>query len=183
MAGNLELVGSFTGAGTTPVYYAVFNNIFSADYDDYKLILSSGRTGSGNPNNLEMRMVDSGGSIDGGSVYDNAIHNLFDNATSSESPSVNQNAMYRLPRLSTSNSGSSFEMEVYSPFLSSSYTFFNSTGLSWHHTSNLLEGRKAIYVHKRLVSYTGVALLVESSPNFVNILDVRLDVYGYKKDT
>lgn len=182
MAGNLELVGSFTGAGTTPVYYAIFNNIFSADYDDYKLILSGGRTGSGNPNNLEMRMVDSGGSIDAGSVYDNAIHNLFDNGTPSESPSTNQNAIYRLPRLSTSNSGSSFEMDVYSPFLSQ-YTFFNSTGLSWHHTSNFLEGRKAIYVHKRTGSYTGVAFLVESSPNFVNILDVRLDVYGYKKDS
>ena len=181
MAGNLELVGSFTASGVSAVYYAVFNNIFSADYDDYKLILSGGRTGSGNPNNLEMRMVDSAGGIDGGGVYDNAIHNLFDNATSSESPSTNQNAIYRLPRLSTSNSGSSFEMDVYSPFLSQ-YTFFNSTGLSWHHTSNLLEGRKAIYVHKRTGSYTGVALLVESSPNFVNILDVRLDVYGYKKD-
>lgn len=180
MAGNLELVGSFTGAGTTPVYYAIFNNIFSADYDDYKLILSGGRTASGNPNNLEMRMVDSGGGIDGGSVYDYAFQYMTTSIT--EYKGTNQNAIYQTTRLSTSNSGSSFEMDVYSPFLSQ-YTFFNNSSVDWHHTSNLMEARKAIYVHKRTGSYTGVAFLVESSPNFVNILDVRLDVYGYKKDS
>lgn len=181
MAGNLELVGSYTASGTTAVYYAEFNNIFSDEYDDYKLILSGGRTGSGNPNNLEMRMMDSAGGKDGGTVYTYGIQEASDNSSTINEYRGSANAVYRTVRLSTNSYGNSFEMDVYGPYIAQ-FTQINFSSIYWHQTSNLMQVRKGVVCHERMGSYTGVAFLVESSPNFVNVLDVRLDVYGYKKE-
>ena len=137
------------------------DNVFSADFDIYK-ITSHSVSSTASISDVLVRLINSSGSAITSSVYDWAYLRSQYGGTQSESRSTNNNHT-RLYGVSYDNpEGTSGMGYIFNPYSSSSYTFFTAQNHSIWNNENSLEQRKYIAVNKSFVSCTGLQLYLVS---------------------
>jgi hypothetical protein len=148
-----------------------FNDVFSATYDSYKIVLNL--KGSTNLSILFRLRVS--GSDDSGSNYSNSnLLNTFTNATTlanGTGAGTSQSAHY--PLFITTNKHLGI-IEIANPFISAERTFSNWRSSSGDASANFnLWGAG---LHNQTVSYTGFSLIA-STGNFTG----EILTFGYRK--
>lgn len=148
MAGNLELINKTTFSSVSTVNV---DNVFSADYDVYKITLDTGGQYG------FLRFLDSSGTLTTDSTYDTARLNLKINTSFSETKVTNDNnGMYAFSESSGSGAGGGNVLYVFNPF-SSSYTFVTAQTVDIN-TSSAHRIAKTIGVYKNVQSLRGFSL-------------------------
>ena len=168
--GNLELIKSQT---STTVANFELENIFSADYDVYKIQIFNQEVANSDYNFF--RVIRSAGT-DAGSNYDYANLGMYSFTTygdiKAESSTTANYLGYLFP--STYDDGIGVTLYVYNPFSSSDYTFFTATSSSFANTVGLYSF-KSIIMHDVAEQLTGIS--IQRTGNFNKI---SANVYGVK---
>ena len=172
---NLIQIKEVTADGTAATLD--ITNIFSADYDIYK-ITSTSHQNSDTHTGLHLRFIDSGGSVITAGDYDygrvrlktdnNTLHERLEN----QSRITNQFGLADLHP-----EGSTTVTYVFNPFNSSTYTFTTEETL-WTYTGQI-EMRKGIGVLTQTASMTGIRAYLDAN-TITNKTKIR--VYGIKRD-
>ena len=153
MAGNLEFIKSASG---TSVASLDITNCFSADYDVYAFAIT--KVDATSDGNMDLRFIDSGGSVISDAEYDYANLQLISYAAFGEgrgTGSTNINDIMRRDTDTEKNGGSIHY--IFNPYDSSSYTFYQGQSGGAVAASGLI-GTKAIGVHKVAEQITGFQL-------------------------
>jgi len=172
MAGSLEFIKSV--AESSSVTFVDITNCFSADYDVYVLSFADVDLAGAGDENMNIRLLDSGGSPISQNEYDYAdlvlrYASSFTELNDTSSAEFTFGAGY----VSAANMGAGGLIGYfYSPFNSSSYTFFH------HQQSNSQghSGQKYIGVHKSSEQITGIRIFVDNG----TIERLGASVYGVK---
>ncbi len=149
MSGSLELINKTTFSSVSTVNV---DNVFSADYDVYKITLDTGGQYG------LLRFLDSSGTLTTDSTYDTARLNLKINTSFSETRVTSTDVgMYAFSESSGSGAGGGSVVYVYNPFSSSSYTFATSQSVDVN-TSSAHRIAKMVGVYKNVQSLRGFSL-------------------------
>tara|TARA_B100000214_G_C23645280_1_gene480326 strand:- start:33 stop:542 length:510 start_codon:yes stop_codon:yes gene_type:complete len=169
MATNLEFINSVSVSGGSSTVN--LDNVFSADYDVYKLLITDFKPASSE--NLFFRLLDSSGSALTGSDYDIATLILRNNASFGE-VRVTGAAFWSYGGyvLNSNTQGFGLEMDIYNPF-NSSYTFANLTSVNG---ASADIGNKNIYCYKQTTSTRGL----QFSAALGNLQNLKASMYGVK---
>ena len=166
---NLRLINETTA---TSVSSLTVDNIFSADFDIYKMTIDNDNTTN---NVMKMRLVNSSGSIISASSYDYANLELNASASFGEDKNTNFNEFRGLYEALEGNSAVVY---FFNPFSSSSYTFRLHQAQSFY-TTNYPRGGKGIGVLKQTSSITGINIFQTGSAfSYLNI-----KTYGLRVDS
>ena len=170
MATNLQFIKSASG---TSVSSLSVTDCFSADYDVY--FVEVAKSLNSVEANLDIRFIDSGGSIIADSEYDYATLQLNSNTSFGERRSTGNTKISRLvvfggDEQKTGGTGYAY---VYNPYDSSSYTFTQGASQSIQGTTFV--GDKQIGVHKSAEQITGIAIIPSGGTTTLII-----NVYGVK---
>jgi len=170
MAGSLEFIKSATGSSVSSLDVT---NCFSDTYDVYAFSVAKVvSTGSGY---INLRFLDSGGTVITTSNYDYANHILLDYSTFLEQRETNNNAIDRIMRRDgTSAQQSGGYHYIFNPYDSSSYTFYQGQAGGSIITGSGLVGLKSIGVHKSAEQISGFQLNASAA------LTLEVSVYGVK---
>ena len=170
MATELQFIKSASG---TSVSSLSVTDCFSADYDVYFVEVSKSLNTI--ETNLDIRFIDSGGSIISASEYDYATLQLNSNTTFGERRSTGNTKISRLITFGgdEQKTGGTGYTYVFNPYDSSSYTF--TQGASQTIQGTTFVGDKQIGVHKSAEQITGIALIPGSGTTTLII-----NVYGVK---
>jgi hypothetical protein len=155
---------------------ATMQDIFSADFDVYKITLTDYDAGSGSAN-LNYRFVSSGGSVVSASDYDYASQIIRSYGTDGESVSTTATYIDCIAYDDTLQKGNGSVLYVFNPFSSSTYTF-----TLWQNSSPSTigtVGRKGIAVLHQQTSMTGINFVRDGSATF-GLNSVK--VYGLRVD-
>ena len=166
---NLRLINETTA---TSVSSLTVDNIFSADFDIYKMIIDNDNTTN---NVMKMRLVNSSGSVVNTNKYDYANLQLKATTTFSEDKNTNFNEFRGLYEALEGNSAVVY---FFNPFSSSSYTFRLHQAQSLY-TTNYPLGAKGIGVLKQTSSITGINIFQTGSA--FSYLNIR--TYGLRVDS
>ena len=166
---NLRLINETTA---TSVSSLTVDNIFSADFDIYKMIIDNDNTTN---NVMKMRLVNSSGSVVNTNKYDYANLQLKATTTFSEDKNTNFNEFRGLYEALEGNSAVVY---FFNPFSSSSYTFRLHQAQSFY-TTNYPLGAKGIGVLKQTSSITGINIFQTGSA--FSYLNIR--TYGLRVDS
>ena len=168
---NLRLINetSFTNVAS-----ATIDNIFSADFDIYKISLTD-YDNLGGGNNLDYRFVNSSGSVVTASDYDYASQIIRSYGAFGESKSTTASSISTISYDDTLQKSNGSVAYIFNPFNSSSYTF-----ALWQNSSASTigtVGRKGIAVLQQLNSITGINFTTASnfSINSVRVYGLRVD--------
>ena len=172
---NLRLLNETTSSSVASLS---ITDIFSSDFDIYKITLSNFNADSSNPF-LQFRFINSSGAIITSSNYDSGSLYLRSWNTDIEYNNTNQNTMKNLALTNsqtTADTGGAV-FYIFNPFSSSSYTFV--IGQSQAQDTSGTYSFKAIGSLTELSSCTGLNI------NFSSANNVSLDVktYGLRVDT
>ena len=170
---NLRLINETTV--TSAVRSVNITDVFSADFDIYKIVGNTNFTGE---EYIDFRLINSSGSVISASNYDNAAF-LFQSSTSY---SQNRNtgatkAQYISYAGDVEAEAGSFTTYIFNPFNSSSYTFLLSQGGAKRSLNTLV--LKGISVLKQKSSITGFQLL----PNTSDVDNASIRIYGLRVDS
>ena len=165
---NLRLINETTASSVSSL---TVDNIFSADFDIYKMTIDNDNAGS---NVMKMRLVNSSGSIISSANYDYANLQLNASATFGEDKNTN---MTEYRGLYEALEGNSAVVYFFNPFSSSSYTFRLHQAQSFY-TTNYPRGGKGIGVLKQTSSITGINIFQSGSA--FSYLNIR--TYGLRVD-
>ena len=171
---NLRLINE-TSFDT--VASGTINNIFSTDFDIYKITVTD-YDNLGNSNNLNFRFVNSSGSIISASDYDYASQIIRGYGAFGEDKSTTGNHISTISYDDTLQKSNGSVAYIFNPFNSSSYTF-----ALWQNSSASTigtVGRKGVAVLHQLNSITGINFFPYSASNF-SINSVK--VYGLRVDS
>jgi hypothetical protein len=168
---NLRLINetSFTNVAS-----ATIDNIFSADFDIYKITMTD-YDNLGGSNNLDYRFVNSSGSVVTASDYDYASQIIRSYSAFGESKSTTASLISTISYDDTLQKSNGSVAYIFNPFNSSSYTF-----ALWQNSSASTigtVGRKGIAVLHQLNSITGINFTTASnfSINSVKVYGLRVD--------
>ena len=174
MATNLEFITAVeitSSQSTTNV-----DNIFSSNYDVYKIVLRGISTVGTTDLNLNARLIDNSGSVISDNEYDYAVLQLKSNASFTENKNTNFSRIDRISFSDQSPESQGTVLYVYNPNSSSSYTFLNWQDT--HARGGGGSGFKGIAVHKVAETIRGI--------NFFDVYTDRpydkgtISVYGVK---
>jgi len=166
--GNLEFIKSASGTSVTSLEVT---DCFSASYDVYAFAIT--KVDATSDGNIDLRFIDSGGSVISDAEYDYANLQLISYAAFGEgrgTGSTNINDIMRRDTDTEKNGGSIHY--IFNPY-SSSYTFYLGQSGGAVAASGLI-GTKAIGVHKVAEQITGFQLYGAT----FDTLEVK--VYGVK---
>tara|TARA_X000001388_G_C2173579_1_gene100755 strand:- start:14 stop:529 length:516 start_codon:yes stop_codon:yes gene_type:complete len=169
---NLRLINETTvssGVATVNI-----EDVFSADFDIYKISYTGT---SASAVSVELRLINSSGSVITASNYNNAHLSMTSHTAFAESRGTNQAFMDNFFAINSNNDGSSVGY-LFNPFSSSSYTFGIFQGDS-HNTTPQLWSAKGISVLKQLSSCTGFQVF----PNSANLNSAKIRTYGLRVDS
>ena len=126
---NLRLINETT---TTVSNLINITDVFSADFDIYKIVISGLNQDTNVANEINgIRLINSSGSVITSSNYDYAVLNLKSSASFSESKSTSASNIFMGQRADQVGDGSNNTVfYVFNPFDSSSYTFTLSQSAS-----------------------------------------------------
>ena len=154
MAGNLEFINetSFTDVASVNI-----DNVFSADYDVYKMTFDVEKY-SGGVVSVEHRLINSSGSVITASEYDVANLKLSSASSFSESKYTNGNDMRGLGIIGASSTNNTQGVAyIFNPYNSSSYTFLLTQSEYYYDASPTGNfGFKGIQVHKSAETIRGL---------------------------
>ena len=168
---NLRLINE---TSATDVASFSVTDVFSADFDIYKVIVSQD-TSAGNA--VKTQLINSSGSIITSSNYDIAMQQIRSNTTGAESKATNTSYM-QLFLQGTNDTTST--IYFFNPFSSSSYTFGLGQSTGYYGGAGIPTlFTKSIGVLKNTSSCTGFAL-TPLNPNFT---DITVKTYGLRVDS
>jgi len=176
MAG-LQFIHKETISGSTSTTNVT--SCFTSDYDVYKIYSTGISTAGTDYVDLNMRLIDSGGSVISDNEYNYEKLNMLTWTSFTETSSENQSSFLRAFSESTDQAPESQggEITVYNPNSSSSYTFITYAN-SQKYGGSYMTGLKGIGVHTVAETITGFQLL-ESNGSRPYSSGVIL-VYGVK---
>jgi len=153
MAGNLEFIKSASGTSVTSLEVT---DCFSASYDVYAFAIT--KVDATSDGNIDLRFIDSGGSVISDAEYDYALLSLISYAGFGETKGTNGTKIENIMRVDTDTekNGGSIHY-IFNPYDSSSYTFYLGQSGGAVASSGLI-GTKAIGVHKVAEQITGFQL-------------------------
>ena len=171
MATNLEFIKSASG---TSVSSLDVTDCFNANYDVYKVVIPNFEISSGSTIYLQMRLLDSSGTVISEYEYDNATQILKSNASfANGSYSANLNYFRYLAQVNSSaNVGIGTILYIYNPY-NTKYTYIQYQSSSW--IGSALYGWKGIGVHKVEEQISGLYFFPTSGN-----MDFDVSVYGVK---
>ena len=170
---NLRLINETTV--TSAVRTVEITDVFSANFDIYKIV---GVTNFTAEEYIDMRLINSSGSVVSASNYDNAGLLMKSDATNDENRNINvTKAQYLSYAGDVVAEAGSFVTWVFNPYSSSSHTFLLSQGGA-KRTANTLT-TKAISILKQTSSITGFQLY----PNTSNVDNASIKTYGLRVDS
>jgi len=152
-------------------------DVFSTDFDIYKITINNLSHNSGTPAQISYRFINSAGSIVTSSQYDSATLQMKSNAAFTEIKNVNQTDSELMGYADLSPEASGFVIYVFNPTNTSSYTFFISQNVSA--VSAVVYPHKSIGVLTELSSITGFQIIASS--NTLNSGNMK--VYGLRVDS
>jgi len=173
---NLRLINetSFTDVASVNI-----DNVFSADFDIYKMTFDVEKY-SGGAVSVEHRLINSSGSVITASEYDVANLKLSSAFGFQESPYTNGNDMRGLGIIGASSTNNTQGVAyIFNPYNSSSYTFLLTQSEYYYDatpTSNF--GFKGIQVHKSAESIRGLNIYSVSG-NYKGLIRT----YGLRVDS
>ncbi len=171
---NLRLIKQATGSSVTSLS---MTDMFSADFDIYKLTVTSvGLSGSGTTS-LNVRAINTSGSEVTASNYDYARLMLKSNASFAEDRNTNEAKIYTAGELNSTAGGLGATFFVINPFSSTAYTFFifENQGMS----GASARGGKGIAVLKQSAGMSGIKLYSDDSTTMTSI---TARCYGLRVD-
>ena len=172
MAGNLEFITSVEV--TTSTSSVDVTDCFSADYDVYKITTNDFSTVGTTATGLDMRFLDSGGSVVSASNYDYAYLNMKADTTFAEARATNATFIDNMfAPIDQSPEGASSVSYVFNPFSSSSYSFVLNQ--SARTDGGNFRGIKLIGVLKQTATMSGFRLFEQSTRPFDS---GKISVYG-----
>ena len=149
MSGSLELINKTTFSSVSTVNV---DNVFSADYDVYKITLDTGAQYG------LLQFLDSSGGLTTDNKYDTARHNLKINTTVSETKVQEfDSGIFAFSESSGSGAGGGNVLYVYNPFSSSSYTFVTAQTVDINNSA-AFRIAKTIGAYKNVQSLRGFSL-------------------------
>ena len=167
--GNLEFIKSATGSSVSSLSVT---NCFSANYDVYQVQINVS-VASGN-NNINARLLDSGGSQVSTSTYDLAGLNLNAFSSFAEDSEPGNTSFHYLTQVLDSNDSGVGNTYFFNPYNSASHTFV--TNQQANVTGTDFRGRKQIQVEKSTTQATGLYLFTENS----GTVNLNVSVFGVK---
>jgi len=176
MAGNLELINKTTV--TSSLSNVNVTNVFSANYDVYKIVSSGFSTASTTATESYLRYINSSGSVisadyDFASLYMPADTGFSEIRTDNTGDSTKIHYASGNPDQAPDVAGC--VLYIFNPFSSSSYTF-NTGQQSSHYSNPRFLTSKGIGVLKQTTSITGFQFMFPSS----NVSSGTLVTYGVK---
>tara|TARA_B100001939_G_scaffold342367_1_gene353407 strand:- start:27 stop:536 length:510 start_codon:yes stop_codon:yes gene_type:complete len=163
---NLRLINETNASSVSSL---LLTDIFSADFDIYKLTINS--DGFSGNSALTVKYLNSSGSIINSFNYDYARQLLkADTSTPGEDRATNQSFYYTGE---LSNTGLGQVLYIFNPYSSSSYTFSLFENQSMSSTNG--RGGKGITVFKQTIPITGIRLY---SANNGTITNLNVRTYG-----
>ena len=174
---NLRLINETSG--TDGVNAISVTDIFSADYDIYKITLSD--FDSNADFGLDMRFINSSGSEVSTSNYDRAKYYMPTSISFGEVRATNQNYIDRFIDMvgrSTTGQTSNGVFYVFNPFSTSSYTFFVAQG---NLRTSDFTSIKSIGVLTETTSIGGIKLYSDNTSNTFKTMKIR--TYGLRVDS
>ena len=172
---NLRLINETSGSSVTNIS---ITDVFNSDFDIYKFTVTSvGLSGSGTTS-LNVRAINSSGSLVSASNYDYARLMLKADTTFAEDRATNQDKIYTAGELNSTAGGLGATFFVINPYSSSRYTFFifESQGMS----GASARGGKGIAVLKQSASMGGIKLYSDHSTTMTSI---TARCYGLRVDS
>jgi hypothetical protein len=154
MAGNLEFINetSFTDVASVNI-----DNVFSADYDVYKMTFDVEKY-SGGAVSVEHRLIDSSGSVITASEYDVALLKLGSAFGFTEEKYTSGDDMRGLGVIGASSTNNTQGVAyIFNPYNSSSYTFLLTQSSYYYDASPTSHfSYKGIQVHKSAETIRGL---------------------------
>ena len=171
----LRLINETSGTSVSSISVT---DVFSADFDIYQITINNSDITI--KDYSEVRFINSSGSVVAASNYDNATQELKTYSSFGETRVTNQTSLpYMWYSSNETASQGSFNMWVFNPFSSSSYTFILASNGTNFITGFGAMANKTIGVLKNTSSITGMQFFPNSG-SFDNIL-VR--TYGLRVDS
>jgi hypothetical protein len=160
---------------TSAVRSVEISDVFSADFDIYKIVGVTNFTGE---EYIDIRFINSSGSVVSASNYDNASLLMQSSTTFSENRNTNvTKAQYLGYAGDVIAETAGFTAYIFNPYSTSSYTFLLSQGGAKRSANTLVT--KGISVLKQTSSITGFQLL----PNTSNVDNASIRTYGLRVDS
>jgi hypothetical protein len=172
---NLRLINETTASSVTSMSVT---DVFSSDFDIYKITFDT--TGTNTGSDIEMRLINSSGSVVVASEYDSAFLQLKSNTSYVTANRTNIDTIENIGVSSGVSSGAGTVIYVFNPFSSSSYTFLLIQNASWRSADSSLRGHKGISVLTQTSSITGFQVLCE---NTSLTLGYTTRTYGLRVDS
>ena len=174
---NLRLVNETT---VSSVSSATVTDIFTADFDIYKVLVTGLNQNDATTNVASFRLVNTSGSIITASNYDNGQLNMDSYGSFSEQRSTNQAKLYRfLGNLNDEPDDANATLYVFNPTSTSSYTFLlQKADSKW--TSGF-SSFKGIGVLKNTSAVGGINFFSEGTAG--KTISARVRTYGLRVDS
>lgn len=169
---NLRLISK--QSATSGVSSFSVTNVFSADFDVYKVVLEQQDYSA--DNNVYMRLIDSSGSVVSAGNYDYALQEILTYNSFAEATATNQDKWAKTIRgdaVTQSNGGAVYYF--FDPFLSTSYTFQLGEQAGASDGTVTILG-KSISVYKQQSCITGF----QFTPDSGTIDTLVISVYGLR---
>ena len=150
-------------------------DLFSADFDIYKIVITDTQTSGSTFTNVHARLINSAGSIDTSATYDYMFLRLLPNTNfQHDNRGTGETGLLDLV-YSAKDGGSSANnvMYVFNPFSVSSYTFVKQQ--SSVSEDSAYRGQKYVAVQDKLVSNTGLNFYEANSRPFTGM---KVITYG-----
>ena len=160
---------------TSSVSSVDVTNVFSADFDIYKITATEISTVGTTNGSIEFRFINESGSVITASNYDRADLLLKAETSFTENRATNDDSITAFGAIDQSAEGSGTVAYVFNPYSSSSYSFYLSQYQG--HIATVTRGDKAIGVLKQTASMTGFHLLFTQTVNsgFIRCYGLRVD--------
>lgn len=176
-AADMNAVGLWKVGETTFTNQAspIYNNIFTTNYDVYRLIIRIGVASSGTNAYLRMRLVNSGGTIQ---TTNYTAKSLWSNVGVANTLFADYDSVsnaYSLGPIGNTDNPGSMSVDIYNPFVSTSFTLYNG---NFFGTQNGTANYMGLFggAHQTVASYTGLNFFANTG----NITGT-VAVYGYRK--
>ena len=177
---NLRLINKTTISGSQST--TDITDVFSADFDIYKIAISGISTVGTTYTGLEIRMINSSGSVEeGASDYKFAYQLLAPNTSFAEEYDDSHNGFYRMLSIYTDQAPESMGMQafMFNPFSSTYFTTVIAQNTSAY--AGIFRQEKYYGIHKKAVSCTGIRIKEEEGDRPYNSGTVK--IYGLKVDS
>ena len=167
---NLRLINQTTV--TSAVSTVSVTDVFSADFDIYKITVRKFELGGSPLSGHNLQFVNSSGSIVTTSNYDSATLGMKSASTYSQDRTLNGTTGRLGMSIGTTPNEAVSTIFVFSPFSSSSYTFYINESMSY---GNQWVAGKSIGALKQTSSITGIAFTTNSTKTLNN---GTINIYG-----